>query len=233
MRGSARTAWVAAIACACVLAVTATAFAAGTLRVQVTPKSGVYGTEIVVQPSIEGTVVVGDKVELYALDNEDIWQKYGEGQLVEANEETGSAPVIEPLYLHIDDSMSYPAVLRATYVPKTGTAYHSEPFRIRLVKNTKTAVKITAPASVRAGREFISLFEVLPNSGIGKVRVTIKKVAGAGTFRKTMTLTTDEEGGIEQALKFATAGSYRVSAKFLGNTFGVASPTASRTIVVR
>lgn len=234
MRVRTRSVWMAVMVLVCALGAAATVVAADALTVSVTPKRGVYGTEVTVQPSIAGTVTVGDKIELYALDADDAWVKYGEGQLVEANEETGAAPVIEPFFLHLDESLTYPAVLRATYIPKVGTPYNSEPFRLHIVKNNRTRVNISAPASVKRGASFTTLFEVLPNSGVGRVRVTIKKVAGPGpAFNRTLTLATDEEGGAEHTTKLSSAGRYSVTAKFLGNTFGAPSATATRVITVR
>ncbi len=234
MRVRTRSVWMAVMVLVCALGVAATVVASDALTVSVTPKRGVYGTEVTVQPGIAGTVTVGDKIELYTLDANDAWVKYGEGQLVEANEETGAAPVIEPFYLHLDESLTYPAVLRATYIPKVGAPYNSEPFTLRIIKNTRTRVRISAPAAVKRGANFTTLFEVTPNSGTGRVRVTIRKAAGPGpAFTRTVTLTTDQEGGTEYTTKLPTAGRYTVSAKFLGSSFGAPSPTATRLVTVR
>ncbi len=234
MRGRVKPATLAVAALTFALAAAATVFAADVLTLSVTPKRGVYGTEVTIQPSITGTVTVGDKIDLYVLDADDDWVKYGEGQMVEANEETGAAPVIEPLFIHLDESLTYPAVMRAQYIPKTGSSYVSEPFTLRITKNTRTQVKISAPAAVRCNADFTSVLEVVPNSGIGRVRLTIKKIAGPGTaFTRTVTLTTDEEGGVEYTTKLPAAGRYSMTAKFLGNTFGVPSANAVRTITVR
>lgn len=236
MRGRAKSAWLVGVAVVCMLAVVGSAFAATQvhLSMDVTPKRGTYGTEIVVRPSIDNTVSVGDKIDLFVLDATDTWTKYGEGQVVQSNETTGAAPEIEPLYLGIDESLSYPAVMRAVYTPVAGSpnaSATSEVFTLRMSRINRTAVSITAPSALRKSKPFSTTFMVTPISGVGKVAVKVK--SASGSYSKSMTLTTDDLGNAATTLKLPKAGRYTISAKFLGNTFGVASSTKTKTITVR
>ncbi|MDZ4170348.1 MAG: hypothetical protein U1E26_11950 [Coriobacteriia bacterium] len=236
MRGRMKAAWLTGAALVCMLAVVGTAVAATQVRlsVDVTPKRGTYGTEVVVRPSIDNTVSVGDRIDLFVLDASDAWVKYGEGQVVESHETTGAAPEIEPLYLGIDESLTYPAVMRAVYIPVASSpnaSATSEIFSLRMSRNTRTAVSISTPSAIRKNKSFSTTFMVAPISGVGKVAVKVK--SASGSYSKSMTLTTDDLGNAATTLKLPRAGRYTISAKFLGNTFGVASPMKSRTITVR
>ena len=109
----------------------------------------------------------------------------------------------------------------------------SDPVILRMVRNNKTSTKLVVPVRAKKGRSFTVDAQVHPISGVGTVRVMVKKVSGGKAYRKVMRLSTDEEGFTSASLNLKQPGRYAVTAKFVGNRFGVASPTATKYVVVR
>jgi hypothetical protein len=121
-------------------------------------------------------------------------------------------------------------MIRAEYKPlgsSSSPASYSETEFVQVIQEDSTKVTIAPSKTIRrAGTTFS--FTVSPDCGVGTVRVTVTK---AGTKALTYNLTTNEAGKVTAKLKLGTKnGTYKVSAKFLGNDFGVASPTASKSI---
>lgn len=111
--------------------------------------------------------------------------------------------------------------------PFAGSASYSETETVDLLKNTSTKVTISTIGTVkRAGTKFA--FRVAPNCGTGIIRVTVTK---SGSKTLVYNLTTSVNSYTSPTLKLGTKnGTYKVGAKFLGNTYGVASPTAVKTV---
>lgn len=239
MRNATRTALVAVSAVAAVFAVAVAAYAgAGTLQgtLSVSPSGGHYGDEITISPSMNTTAYPGDAVDIQYLAADNTWQKYGEGLSVEDTTspslESGLT-TIGPLSFIVDESLSYPAVLRAYFTPKDsaeGTAA-SSPVWLKLYKNTRTVVKIAAPASATHGRRYVFTGSVLPISGVGTISATVKRVSSTYTYRYRRA--TDDSGIATFNFTPKIAGRYVITEKFLGNRFGVPSAVATRIIVVK
>jgi hypothetical protein len=154
----------------------------------------------------------------------------------------GSA--VSPITLLTTDTIGYTPFEAATYgyliraeyktrdssgtVNSTNPKSYSETEIVQVIKEDSTKVTFSKVGVAKhAGTHFH--FQVSPNCGPGTVRVTVKK---AGSATLTYNLTTDEDGFAQATLKLGTKhGSYKVYAKFLGNIFGAASPTASKSVV--
>lgn len=239
MRNATRTAVVAVLALAAVLTVAvATAAAVWTLQGTVTavPGAAHYGDEIVITPSQNTTALPGDTVDLQYLAADNTWQKYGESLSVEdtasVDASTGLA-AIGPLNFIVDDSLQYPAVIRAHFIPKDtteGEAY-SDPIWIRLIKNMHTKTVISAPSVFVHGKTYNISTAVLPDSGAGAVKVTVKQLGGR--YNKAFTLITDDQGNGHFTTKLVTKGKYLITERFLGNQFGAASGIAAKIITVK
>jgi hypothetical protein len=240
MRNATKTAVIGVSALAAALAVAVAAYAgAGTLRgtLTVTPVAGGhYGDELAIAPSLNTTACPGDVVELDYLAADNTWQQYGENLSVEDTAEpdpVSGLTTIGPLAFIVDDSLPYPAVLRAYFKPKAsaeGTCV-SDPIWIRLQKNAATKVAITAPKTATRNKSYVVTSQVTPVSGIGSIRVAVKRVSNGTTQR--FTITTDESGAASFSFKRSAKGTYRITEKFAGNQFGGASGTSSKTIVVK
>jgi hypothetical protein len=240
MRNATKTAVVVVSAIAAVLAVTIAAYAgAGTLQgtLTVSPSGGGhYGDELTIAPSMNTTGYPGDTVDLQYLAADNTWQKYGESLSIE--DTTDPDPVsglttIGPLAFVVDGSLDYPAVVRAYFKPKAGaegTAV-SDPVWIRMYKNARTSMLVSGASVAKAGISYEYLGTVAPVSGIGTVRVTVKRLSNG--FTKTYLVETDESGIATFNFKQRIKGRYRISEKFLGNQFGAASGTSVKTIVVK
>ena len=240
MRNATRSALGAVLVVAAVLAVAVAAYAGagalqGTLAISPT-SSGHYGDEFTITPSMNTTAFPGDTVDIQYLAADNTWVKYGESLSIE--DTTDPDPVsgittITPLAFVLDESLSYPAVVRAYFVPHNsaeGTTA-SNPVWIRMKKNTHTAVKITGDFHIMHATTNEYLGTVAPVSGIGSIKVTVKRLATGAT--KSYIIATDESGIGTFNFKPAKAGRYRISEKFLGNQFGVASATAAKTVTVK
>jgi hypothetical protein len=239
MRNVTKTAVVAVSAIAAVLAVAVAAYAgAGTLQgtLKIAPSGGHYGDELTIAPSMNTTAFPGDTVEIQYLAADNTWTSYGEALSFEETTEpdpVSGLTTVGPLAFVVDGSLDYPAVIRAYFKPKksaTGTAT-SDPVWITMTRNTRTKVAISAPKTVRRGKAHTVESIVLPVSGIGSVRVKVKRLSTGAT--KTMTVKTDESGIASFTFKQSAKGRYVITEKFLGNRFGAASNTATKIIVVK
>ena len=239
MRNLTKTAVVVVSAFAAVLLVAVAAFA-GTATLQgtltVSPSGGHFGDELTIAPSMNTTGYPGDVVDIQYLADDNTWQKYGESLSLE--DTTDPDPVsgrttIGPLAFIVDDSLTYPAVLRAVFMPKNsaeGTCA-SDPVWLRVYQYTHTTVNMSGPSKASPGRHYTITGTVSPLSGVGTVRVTLRKlVKGAPTLRYDI-LTDDE--GVALYTFARPKGRYLVTERFLGNQFGAASGVASKIIVVK
>lgn len=113
------------------------------------------------------------------------------------------------------------------YSPFEGSKSYSETETVALIRNRSTKVALSTSGSIKhAGTKFN--FHVSPNCGVGNIKVTVTK---AGSKTLTYTVVTDADGYASATLKLGTKnGTYKVSAKFLGNTYGVSSSTASKNV---
>ena len=238
MRNATKTAILAVCALAAVLAMAVAAYAGvatfqGSLSV--TPLTGHYGDELTISPSMTKIGYPGDSVDLQYLASDNTWVKYGESLSVEETTQPDAATgktVIGPLSFIVDESLQYPAVVRAVFTAKKsaeGTCA-SDPVWVRVDRNPSTRVSISAPASVTRGKSQVVTGTVEPVSGVGTVRVTIKR---GGVTVKTLDVLTDDAGIAVFSFKQSVKGRYSISEKFLGNQFGAASGTSSKTIVVK
>ena len=134
-------------------------------------------------------------------------------------------------------ALTYPAQIRCEYKPvdpDTGKSTSTEPEKtysetetVNLVKNAATRVTISTSGTVkRAGTVF--KLHVSPVSGIGTVKVIVSK---SGSLTRTYLVPTDQDGNATKTLKLGSKnGTYRVTARFLGNQFGAASKTATKSV---
>jgi hypothetical protein len=212
--------------------------------------TGTYGTEIELAPaSMSSIELPGDKFhfQAYVMDVETsgtgiptgmVWKDFRDFEDIQL-EDTNT---VQPFAFQIgaDDAVIlsdgsaitpvFPYLIRAEYKPlgsSSAPASFSETETVNLLKNTSTKVAIAPSKTVRrAGTTFT--FTVSPNCGVGTVKVTVTK---AHSKTLTYNLTTDENGSVTAKLKLGTSnGTYKVSAKFLGNIYGVSSATASKNI---
>jgi hypothetical protein len=239
MRNVTKTAVVAVSAIAAVLAVAVAAYAgAGTLQgtLKIAPSGGHYGDELTIAPSMNTTAFPGDTVEIQYLAADNTWTSYGEKLSVEETtspDATSQMTTIGPLALILDGSLDYPAVVRAIFTPKNsaeGTTA-SDPVWITMTRNTRTKVAIDAPKTAKRRKAYVVESTVLPVSGIGAVRVKVKRLSTGAT--RSMTVQTDDSGIASFTFKQSAKGRYLITEKFLGNRFGAASSTAAKIIVVK
>jgi hypothetical protein len=111
----------------------------------------------------------------------------------------------------------------ASTVPGT----YSETETVSAVQNLSEKVTVSTSGTVKhAGTKF--KFQVSPVAGVGTIRVTISR---SGSKTLTYNIAIDSEGAASTTLKLgAKLGAYKVSARFLGNTWGVGSKTAVKNI---
>lgn len=126
---------------------------------------------------------------------------------------------------------TYGYLIRCQYEPlgsSTTPPSYSETETVQVIKNSSTGVSFSKSGTVkRAGTKFN--FRVSPDCGPGTIRVTVTK---SGLATRTYNVTTDEDGAASATLKLGTKnGTYKVSAKFLGNIYGTASKTVSKNVV--
>lgn len=225
MLGKSRTAVIGVIAVAIVAALAVPAFGAVVLTLTASPSTGRYGTEVSLTPSVDTTVTPGGKFQLQVLEDDE-WVDYTEAQSVE---ETGE---VLPISLLLNGELTYPAKLRAVYVGKDASAT-SEPVTLGIVKNTRTTLAITAPKVVARNRSFAVSAQVLPDSGVGTIRVDRARVGVNSGIPADYTITTDDQGFATTTMRFTQKGTYVVSMRFVGNQFGASSAVAKKTIVVK
>jgi hypothetical protein len=122
-------------------------------------------------------------------------------------------------------------LIRCEYKPggsSTTPPSYSETETVSLITNDPTAVSFSKSGTVKhAGTNFN--FQVSPDCGPGTITVTVTK---SGSATRTYSVTTDQNGAASATLVLGTKnGAYKVSAKFLGNAFGVASKTVTKSVV--
>jgi len=134
-------------------------------------------------------------------------------------------------------ALTYPAQIRVEYKPfdlvtkksesTTPTRTYSETETLNVVRNLSEKVAISTSGTVKhAGTKF--KFQVSPNAGVGTIRVTVTK---HGSKTLSYNVITDVDGAASQTLKLGAAhGTYKVTAKFLGNVWGVSSATAVKNV---
>jgi hypothetical protein len=134
-------------------------------------------------------------------------------------------------------ALTYPAQIRVEYKPfdiltkksesTTPTKTYTETETLNVVRNLSEKVSIYTVGTIKhAGTQFH--FHVSPNAGVGTIRVTVSK---SGSKTLTYNVLTNADGAATQTLKLGTAhGNYKISAKFLGSVWGVASGTAVKTV---
>jgi hypothetical protein len=124
----------------------------------------------------------------------------------------------------------FPYTIRAEYKPlgaSTDLPSYTETEAVALIKWGATKVSFSKSGTVRKAGTLFN-FQVGPNCGIGVIKVTVTK---AGSKTLTYNIETDEFGAASETLKLGTKnGTYKVSARFLGNRYGVASKTVSKSI---
>lgn len=221
--------------------------------------SGAYGDEVVLQPACMSKIELpGDKFHFQVYINDvdasgtpvgQVWKDFGEFEDVQIEDTNTVAPF--GFRLGVDDWVilgdgsavhpTFPYQIRCEYkpnvagldasgTPKAGSSTsppsYSETETVNLLKNMYTKTSIRAGAVRRAGTTLS--FRVSPNSGVGTIRVLVKKT---GSKTLTYNLKTSENGYVSRKLKLGNKlGTYKVYAKFLGSTFGAASPTAVKTL---
>jgi len=212
--------------------------------------SGNYGDMVDLQPaSMTSIEVPGDKFhfQAYVMDVETsgtgiptgyAWKDFRDFEDIQLEDTNTVQPF--SFQLGIDDSVilsdgsvvtpTFPYMIRAEYKPagaSTSLPSYSEIESVNVEQNPSTSVAFSTHGTVRhAGTTFY--FNVAPNSGVGTIRVTVQR---SGTKTLTYNVTTDETGNAGAVLKLGSkTGKYKVSAKFLGNRYGVGSTTVSRTI---
>ena len=125
--------------------------------------------------------------------------------------------------------MEYKARDTSGTANSTAPKSYTETETVSIIKNDSTRVVFSKTGTARhAGTKFN--FQVSPNCGVGTVRVIVKKT---GSPTLTYNIVTDENGHATRTLKLGTKhGTYKVYTKFLGNVWGVASPTATKSVTV-
>ncbi len=235
MGGKTKAALLAAASLTLVLAVAAVASAATRVGFAVSPNKARYGAEVTMTPSIDATAYPGDKFEIEVFTEAGAWEKWGEGLAVEETMTPGTSGIVhaEPLTILLDESLRYPAILRAVYVPKSSSVAPaaSDPAVLRLIRNGATKVKPKVPHSARRNKAFYISAAVLPLSGPGRVKVSIKRVGSKSTHSRTMV--TDSEGSATSKVTLKTAGRYTITFKFMSNAFGGASKSVKKYITVK
>lgn len=243
---------VAAIALVALMAVPALADPV-TVNLAVSPVAASYGHDVVITPSIVGTVTIpGDGITLEAWDSvESTWTLFGEGLKVE---ETGT---VNPQYISVDETFLpwhtaagwTPIMFRATFKPVSRGAGPSvdasgkpipwaAPAKVvstdtpsfTITKLSKVGLTTKVAKSVKHGRVFNVEAQTTTDAGIGNVRITVAK---SGFKAKSIKVSTDDSGYAIQGVKLTKKGRYKVSVVWLGNFFGAASKTVTKYIVVR
>jgi len=220
---------------------------------------GAYGDEVMLQPTVMSAIELPNDVFHFQILVNDVdasgtplpapvWKDLS-AELDVKLEDTNTVPAIS-YRIGVDDVVTlgdgtlsvptFPYQIRCEYKPGgastttgsglspfAGSASYSETETVALIKNTSTRVIFSSSGTIKhAGTAFN--FHVSPNCGVGTIKVTVTK-----SHSKTLvyTLATDADGYASATLKLGTLhGTYKVSAKFLGNTYGVASPTASKSV---
>jgi hypothetical protein len=212
--------------------------------------TGTYGSEVVLAPAVM------DKIELpndkfhfqaYVMDVETsgtgiptgmVWKDFRDFEDIQLEDTNTVQPFA--FQIGVDDAVilsdgsvvtpAFPYLIRCEYKPagaSTAPSSFSETETVSLIKNTSVKVAFSTTGSIKhAGTKFN--FHVSPDCGVGIVKVTITK---PGTKTLTYNVATDDNGVASTTLKLgAKNGTYKVSAKFLGNQYGSASKTVSKNV---
>lgn len=227
--------WVAGAASIIALAVAAAPAVAAVTRtwLSASQTSGYYGQDIALQPSVDGTLVPGDKFEFQRYDTaSQAWVKIDE-QTVEETES------VDPLYLGIGDpELPMPMTVRSVF-RKGGSVTATDPASAELalaaLKYKQEKTSLTAPKTAKKGRAFTVGVAVTPNPGPGTVVVTVARHRWGAkyTTRKTVKVQLDESGEGSMTFKPAERATYRITARFMGNGFGPKSATAKKSVKAR
>lgn len=205
--------------------------------------TGTYGSEITLAPNVisDKAVLPGDKFHFQILASDvstggvvtpNTWVEFLDFEDIQV-EDTNTVPPLtyrlgmdDKLILSNGDAFTpvFPYQVRAEYKPagsSTAPKSYSETEVVSLIKNDRTAVKLQRTSKIRlAGTRFS--FQVSPISGEGVIRVAVRK---QGVKTRYYNVRTDEDGSASAKIRLGSKkGLYRVNAKFVGNTFGVASP---------
>lgn len=203
--------------------------------------SGVYGSEFVITPTLNGTeTVVGDTYTLQALQSDGVtWSNFGEGLKVD---ETGT---VIPQYLGVDESFLpwytgvwMPMQFKVIYkTPRSKDASGNQiaypgdntvAFQVKTVKKVKIGALI--PKTVRRNKGFHLNAQTSPDTGIGAVAVSISK---PGTRTQSFRMTTDDSGYATVWKKLGKRGKYTVRLRWLGNNFSAPSSTVTTHVTVK
>lgn len=236
------------IAAIAIVALTALPALADTVTVNlgISPATTTYDHDVLITPTIIGTESIpGDAITLETWSSVDAtWTLFGEGLKVE---DTGT---VCPQYVSIDETFLpwyiggawTPTNFRATFKPvsrgkdASGTAWPAPP---AVVSNTATLtvskigtvrVKTSYPKTVKHGKKYTFSAHNSPNVGAGTIRFTITR---HGYRTVTVNAHADDSGWASTKLKFAKKGTYKVTARWLGSAFGVASKAVSTNVKVR
>lgn len=186
---------------------------------------GYYGEDCSLTSSIEATVLPGDQVEYQQYSSTKGWEKFGENQSVE---ETG---VLDPAWVRFDESFAYPAKLRAIYRAKASglaTDSISPSVTLNRLKYPASKASISVNRYVNADKSAQVSVRVMPNPGPGKVTVKMYRKAGQRwVYVKTRTVSLNEIGMGSYTITPSYEATYKLVARFAGNTFSV--PSATRT----
>ncbi len=212
---------------------------------------GHYGEDITLQPTVMSKIELpGDAFTFQILVNDvdasgtllpgdPVWKNF-ESDINLTLEDTNTVPPVS-YSLGMDDSVTlgdgsvgtppFPYTIRVEYKPagaSTVPASDSETETVDLIKWTSTKVTMSTSGVIRhAGTTFN--FTVSPDCGVGTIKVTVAK---AGIKTKTVYVTTDQFGTASQVISLGSKnGTYKVTAQFLGNRYGVASKTATKNVV--
>ena len=206
---------------------------------------GYYGQEIDLQPTSMTSIELPKDVftfQAYVKDSDGLmkWLPFRDFESITL-EDTNT---VDPFgyRLGIDDTVSltdgtaitpaFPYLIRAEYLPggletavagtTTPTPSYSETESVNVFKRGSEKLAFAKSGAVkRAGTTFV--FQVSANAGVGTIKVTISK---SGSKTLTYNVATDANGAATATLKLGTKrGTYKVSARFLGNGFGAASKT--------
>jgi len=124
----------------------------------------------------------------------------------------------------------FPYTIRGEYKPlgvSSDLPSYTETETVALIKWSSTKVSFAKSGTVRHNGTLFD-FQVGPNCGIGTIKVTVSK---PGSKTLTYNVTTDEFGSASQTLKLGTKnGTYKVAVRFLGNRYGAASKTVTKSV---
>lgn len=215
-----------------------------TVHLQVDRTTAVFGQDVVITPSIEGTVpVTGDAITLEALGVDGVtWSSFGEGLKVE---DTGT---IDPQLVNVDSSFLpwyaggwHPIKFRAKFTTSrfkdaSGTvvpfsAMGVEEPSLQIAKLGHPKLVTSAPTKVYHGKYFWANAQTTPWAGRGTlvVKVLTKKGKTVSTYR----VLTDDDGYGTVKIKVKAKGSYKISYSWLCSAFAPGSKTYTRSLTVR